>query len=63
MDRFAKKSNLHQVNNEQYFYDLDQKGGGVLKIIKNIVNSLVAVESIIFSRVPSPNVHLTVVKK
>jgi ubiquinone/menaquinone biosynthesis C-methylase UbiE len=63
MDRFAKKSNLHQVNNEQYFYDLGQKGGGVLKIIKNIVNSLVALESIIFSRVPSPNVHLTVIKK
>ncbi len=63
MDRFAKKSNLHQVNNEQYFYDLGQKGGGVLKIIKNIVNSLITLESIIFSRVPSPNVHLTVIKK
>lgn len=63
MDRFAKKSNLHQVNNEQYFYDLNQKGGGALRIIKNIVNSLVTLESIIFSRIPSPNVHLTVVKK
>lgn len=63
MDRFAKKNNLHQVNNEQYFYDLDQKGGGVLSIIKNIVNSLVTLESIIFSVIPSPNVHLTVIKK
>lgn len=63
MDRFARKNNLHQVNNEQYFYDLNQKGGGVLKIMKNFVNSLVAVESIIFSRIPSPNVHLTVIKK
>lgn len=62
MDNFAKKNNLHQVNNEQYFYDLGQKGGRVLKIIKNIVNSLVTLESIIFSRVPSPNVNLTVVK-
>jgi len=63
MDRFAKKSSLSQVNNEQYFYDLGQKGGGALQVIKDIVNSLVTIESIIFSRVPSPNVHLTVVKK
>ncbi len=63
MDRFARKNNLYQVNNEQYFYDLNQKGGGVLRIIKNIINSLVTLESIIFSRIPSPNVHLTVVKK
>ncbi len=62
MDRFAKKNNLHQVNNEQYFYDLGQKGGGSLKIIKDIINSLVATESITFSRVPSPNVHLMVTK-
>lgn len=63
MDRFAKKNNLNQVNNEQYFYDLNQKGGGILKMIKNAVNSLVTAESIVFSRVPSPNVHLTVIKK
>ena len=63
MDRFARKNNLYQVNNEQYFYDLNQKSGGVLRIIKNIINSLVTLESIIFSRIPSPNVHLTVIKK
>lgn len=63
MSRFAKKNNLQQVNNEQYFYDLGKRGGGVLQFIKDIVNSLVAVESIIFSRVPSPNVHIAVVKK
>jgi ubiquinone/menaquinone biosynthesis C-methylase UbiE len=63
MDHFAKKSNLQQVNNEQYFYNLNQKGGGIFKTVKNIVNILVAIESIVFSRVPSPNVHLTVVKK
>lgn len=63
MDRFAQKNKLHQVNNEQYFDNLGQKGGGALRVIKNIVNSLVALESIIFSRVPSPNVHLVVVKQ
>lgn len=62
MDRFARKSNLSQVNNEQYFYDLGKKGGGPLKILKNAVNSLVAAESVVFSRVPSPNVHLTAKK-
>ncbi|MBI2037723.1 MAG: class I SAM-dependent methyltransferase [Candidatus Magasanikbacteria bacterium] len=63
MDRFAKKNNLQQVNNEQYFYDLSQKGGGVLRLVKNLVNTAVALESMLFSRLPSPNVHLTVIKK
>ena len=63
MDHFAKKNNLNQVNNEQYFFDLSQNGGGFLKVIKNIINSLVTIESVIFSRIPSPNVHLTVTKK
>lgn len=63
MDHFAKKNNLQQVNNEQYFYDLGKKGGGPLKIVKDAINSLVAAESIVFSRIPSPNVHLTVIKK
>src|SRR3989339_1971960 len=58
MDRFAKKNNLQQVNNEQYFYDLSKRGGGALQLVKDIINSLVAVESIIFSRLPSPNVHI-----
>lgn len=63
MSKFAKKNNLEQVNNEQFFYDLDKKGGGAFKLLKDIVNSLVAIESIVFSRIPSPNVHLVVVKK
>jgi len=63
MDRFAKKNNLQQVNNEQYFYDLSKRGGGALQLVKDIINSLVAVESIIFSRLPSPNVHIAVIKK
>lgn len=62
MDRFAKKNHVQQVNNEQYFYDLGKKGGGVLQVIKDVVNTMVAIESIIFSRIPSPNVHLTVTK-
>jgi hypothetical protein len=63
MDRFAKRHQVAQVNNEQFFYDLGKKGGGILQIIKNIVNSLVTLESILFSRAPSPNVHLIAVKK
>ena len=63
MSKFAKKNNLEQVNNEQFFYDLDKKGGGAFKLLKDVVNSLVAIESIVFSRIPSPNVHLVVVKK
>lgn len=63
MDHFAKKNNLNQINNEQYFYDLSKKGGKVLKIIKNIINCLVNLESIVFSKIPSPNVHLISVKQ
>ena len=62
MDHFARKNNLQQVNNEQYFYDLDKRGGGVLQMLKDLVNTMVALESIIFSRLPSPNVHLIVRK-
>ncbi len=63
MDRFAKRHNVQQVNNEQFFDNLNKKGGGLLQMVKNIINSLVTLESLIFSRLPSPNVHLTVIKK
>lgn len=63
MDRFAKKHNMQQVNNEQYFYDLHKKGGGFLAVIKDVVNSIVFIESTIFAKIPSPNVHVTAVKK
>lgn len=63
MDRFARRNKLEQVNNEQYFYNLDQKGGGLLRLVKNIVNGLVTLESFIFSRIPSSNIHLISIKK
>jgi hypothetical protein len=63
MNRFAKKHKLAQVNNEQYFDNLHARGGGVLRWIKNLVNAVVFIESAVFSRLPSPNVHVTAVKK
>lgn len=61
MDRAVKKKKIIQINNETYF--AKEKQSIALKLLKNTVNSAVYLESVIFSRIPSPNVHLTVVKK
>lgn len=60
MDRAAKRQGEVQINNETYF---SQPSSSLVKIAKNIVNSLIYLESLLFSRVPSPNVHLTLRKK
>lgn len=54
MDKEAKRKGVSQINNEQYFSGLNGKGMGVLK---KIINTLIYLESVIFSRIPSPNVH------
>lgn len=59
MDRAAKKKGVNQINNEQYFSEINGKGVG---IIKKLVNSLIYLESAVFSRVPSPNVHIVLKK-
>ena len=61
MDRAVKQKKIIQINNETYF--AKEKQSRLIKFFKDIVNSAVYLESIIFSRVPSPNVHLTVIKK
>ena len=61
MDRAVKKKKLIQINNETYF--AKEKQSIALKLLKNVVNSTVYLESVIFSKIPSPNVHLSVVKK
>lgn len=59
MDRAAKKKGVEQMNNEKYFSELNGKGIG---FVKKFVNSLIYLESVLFSRIPSPNVHLTMKK-
>lgn len=49
-----------QLNNEKYFSK--SKSSGVVKILKNLVNAWIYFESSLFSRIPSPNVHLTAIK-
>ncbi len=56
MDRAAHQQGIKQLNNETYFEK--QSPRRFVKVIKNIVNSLVYLESTLFSRLPSPNVHL-----
>ena len=60
MDRAAKRQGAVQINNETYFTAND---GGVLKLLKNVINSLVYLESSLLKSVPSPNVHMTVKKR
>ena len=60
MDRAVKKKKLIQINNETYF--AKQKHSPLLKFLKNIINAAIYLESAVFSRVPSPNVHLVVKK-
>jgi len=59
MDRAAKKQGISQMNNEKYFSGLNGKGMGILK---KTVNSLIYFESMIFSGIPSPNMHITLIK-
>jgi len=59
MDRAAKRQGDVQINNETYF---TANGEQVSKILKNIVNSLVYLESSFLKYIPSPNVHLVVRK-
>lgn len=61
MDRAVKAKKIIQINNETYF--AKEKQSLLIQFFKNIVNSAVYLESLILSRVPSPNVHLTAVKK
>jgi SAM-dependent methyltransferase len=59
MDRRAKKQNLSQLNNESYFQAVakESKIRIFFNILRDLVNSLIYIESSIFSKIPSPNVH------
>jgi len=61
MDRAVKKKKIIQINNETYF--AKEKQSSIVKFLKNFVNTAVYLESVVFSGIPSPNVHLTVIKK
>jgi 2-polyprenyl-3-methyl-5-hydroxy-6-metoxy-1,4-benzoquinol methylase len=55
MDRAARRTG-GQINNETHFQN--GKKNAIIRTLKAIVNSLVYIESELFSRVPSPNVHV-----
>lgn len=60
MERAAQARGLAQVNNEDYF---NQQSSAPFELIKKTVNSLVYLESVLFQRLPSPNIHLVACKK
>ncbi len=59
MDRGAKRSGQAQINNEEYF---SKQGGGVIAVIKKLINTLVYIESLLWQWIPSPNVHVVAKK-
>ncbi|MDD2757760.1 MAG: methyltransferase domain-containing protein [Patescibacteria group bacterium] len=60
MNRAAKKLGGGQINNEQYFARFNGRGASGLK---KIGNALINLESFLWQRLPSPNLHITAVKK
>jgi len=52
MDKCAKKNKIMQINNESYFKNI--KAGW----FKHIINTLIYLESVMFSFIPSPNFHI-----
>jgi ubiquinone/menaquinone biosynthesis C-methylase UbiE len=63
MHRTAQKKQLSQLNNETYFVEKTEQSGGWYQVVKNVINSLIYLESLVGSRIPSPNVHYVVRKQ
>jgi ubiquinone/menaquinone biosynthesis C-methylase UbiE len=61
MRRKSRRTGSGQINNEQYFLSLGNNS--VLRLIKKFVNAVIYLESLVFSVIPSPNTHWTMVKK
>lgn len=55
MDRAARKNKLTQLNNESFFTDGSSKNW---RWLKSLINSIIFLESVCFSRLPSPNIHI-----
>ncbi|PIT88266.1 MAG: hypothetical protein COU29_03295 [Candidatus Magasanikbacteria bacterium CG10_big_fil_rev_8_21_14_0_10_36_32] len=60
MNRAAKKQNGGQINNEEYFAKFN--GSGV-SLFKKFVNAWINLESCLWQKIPSPNLHITSIKK
>jgi len=59
MDKRAKKQNITQLNNESYFKSVGKNTitKNIFNLFRNVVNSLIYLESFFLSKLPSPNVH------
>lgn len=58
MERFAKKNNLSQVNNEIFFEAIKSKKKGWRNFFRALINSIIYLESSLFCLFPSPNVFI-----
>jgi 2-iminoacetate synthase ThiH len=55
MDARARHHPNEQINNEQFFKS--QKSSGIFSAFKKSINFLITLESFLWSRVRSPNLH------
>jgi len=62
MDKYAKKNNLSQVNNEIFFETINSKKKGWRNLFRMLVNLLIYFESTIFYCIPSPNIFIIAIK-
>ena len=60
MDFAAKRQGIAQMNNETYFGAMNQNW--LVRLFKAKINTLVYLESLLFSWLPSPNVHVVAEK-
>jgi hypothetical protein len=64
MARAAHKQGVEQINNETYFENSKlNKHSVVGRSMRKIINTLIYLESVLFSRIPSSNIHVTMIKK
>lgn len=64
MNRSAAKQGISQLNNEHYFAELEHRTNSqIFSLIKNLVNSVINIESHVLARIPSPNLHFVAIKK
>lgn len=62
MAKRGQRAGGGQMNNEAFFAGLNQNPSAVFSLFKKIINSLIYLESALFSRLPSPNLHVVLKK-
>jgi ubiquinone/menaquinone biosynthesis C-methylase UbiE len=63
MEEKNKKNKQGQINNESFFDELNKNKSKAFFVMKKLINFLVNLEGFLLSWLPSPNIHITAIKK